>query len=529
MRNSKLWVKIAIVLVLLGLFAAKVWDNYTTWEYLESLPRFHDVTIELGDPLPDITAFMNGNAEMRYLSMATDPETVVLDQVGQQTLYFTYKDRQEAVTLTIQDTTAPEATFQDVYTTLGTELTLEDFKVEYSDLSDCTVAFAGPITQPRSYADVTVDILVTDASGNVTTGTCHVYYVWMIDSFQLELGQNVYKTDLLLDPRMDALKLEQSQLDAVNAAPVGTYTVTSTDGHLSCECTITVVDTTAPTLELQALSFYPGGTASLEDFVVSATDASGEVELRLLTELDFITAGVQTVVIEAEDCNGNVTTGETTLTILTDTTPPTIYGLTDMTVEKYSTPDYETGVYAYDDRSGYVSVSVDASRVNLTARGTYYVTYTARDAAGNVATARRKITVNHDAADTAALVAQIAATLPDDAESVRDYVRNLIWYNGSQYGGGDPVWYGLNYHNGNCYVYANVLKALLEAKGYTTQLIWVTDYSHYWLQVYLNGKWVHMDATVGRWHSRYSIMNDTLRYETLNGRDWDRSAWPACE
>ena len=52
----------------------------------------------------------------------------------------------------------------------------------------------------------------------------------------------------------------------------------------------------------------------------------------------------------------------------------------------------------------------------------------------------------------------------------------------------------------------------------------------------LDGRWWHIDATPGPVHSKYSLMNDAQRYETLvrdiDGeevqRDWDRSKWPAC-
>jgi transglutaminase-like putative cysteine protease len=171
---------------------------------------------------------------------------------------------------------------------------------------------------------------------------------------------------------------------------------------------------------------------------------------------------------------------------------------------------------------------VDASRVNVNYQGTYYAIYTAWDKAGNSASFWRRVVVAHDSSDTDALVKSIAAELPADAEIIRDYVRNNIVYSYS-YGGGDPVWFGFTEWHGNCYVHAKTFQALLTEKGFTSRLIWVTDETHYWLQVFLNGKWVHMDATPSTKHGKYSIMNDEQRYETLSGRDWDRTQWPACE
>ena len=91
------------------------------------------------------------------------------------------------------------------------------------------------------------------------------------------------------------------------------------------------------------------------------------------------------------------------------------------------------------------------------------------------------------------------------------------------------MWYGFTNKVGNCYVHALCLQRLLSAKGYSTKLIWVTNKTHYWLIVKIDGQWKHIDPTPGRLHSRYSLMNDKQRLSTLSGRKWDRSAWPACE
>ncbi len=211
-----------------------------------------------------------------------------------------------------------------------------------------------------------------------------------------------------------------------------------------------------------------------------------------------------------------------------DTKPPVFSGMDDMQVAKYVSPDYESGVKATDAREGKVKFTYDDSRVNVTAAGTYYVVYTASDSKGNTATYRRKVEVKQDAADTAALIQSVADNLDGSAEDIRDYVRSSIGYS-FDWGGDDPVWYGLKNKSGNCYVHAAVLDALLRAKGYETQLIWCQDKTHYWNLVYLEDGWRHIDSTPSdHTHNKYSLMNDEQRYETLSGRDWDREAWPQC-
>ena len=109
-----------------------------------------------------------------------------------------------------------------------------------------------------------------------------------------------------------------------------------------------------------------------------------------------------------------------------------------------------------------------------------------------------------------------------------NYVRSYIRYN-HDWGGDDPVWYGFSNRKGNCYVHALCLQRLLTEHGYKTKLIWVTNKTHYWLIVDMGGYWRHIDATPSTLHSRYPLMTDEQRLETLSGRKWDTSQWPACE
>ena len=517
---------ICIVAAALLLLAAAGLCGYTYWHY--QLVKFRDVTIELGQELPDASAFMTEDAIAEKVRMVTPAEDLDLKKVGQQSILFSHGSKQETVTLTIQDTTPPTAKFRDVTADIDAVLTPEDFVEEVFDLSPLKVEFAKPLVAPDSYGDVSIELLVTDEYGNQYKGTACIYYVWMYKTYTLELGDTLEKADLLLNPEKDGDKLDQAVLDEINQSPVGIYTVTSTDGSQSSQCIVTVQDTVPPELTLCAVSIDLGEKVTEEKFIDSSYDVSGEVTINRLSQFDINKVGVQEITFEAVDVNGNKTTLSTTLTVNTDTKPPVFTGMTDMQIEKNSTPDYEAGVAAIDSKDGEVSFTYDASKVNVTAAGTYYVIYTASDSRGNVATFRRKVEVKRDASDTAALVNSVAANLSSDAEAIRDYVRSSIGYS-SSWGGDDPVWYGLKNRVGNCYVHAVVLDALLRAKGYPTQLIWCQDKSHYWNVIYINGSWKHIDSTPSdHTHNRYSLMSDEQRFETLEGRDWDREAWPVC-
>lgn len=497
----------------------------SAWWY-DQQPKFHGLTVELGTQDIPLDSFYTKYARPEDTQFVTDPAAIDYTLVGEQSIVLRQGKKEETVTLVIQDTVAPTAEFQDLTAYIDYVPTAEEFVVSSFDLSGTEIAFAKPLTAPETYGDTEVEIIVSDPYGNAITGKCVISYVWLHSEFTLELGDTLTKADLLLNPADEDL-LEQADIDTINESPVGEYVISSTTAGQTRTCTVTVRDTTGPTIILQSVSVYTNARVSLSDFLVEATDISGEVTTELITELSTKALGTYTVQVRGVDPFGNETIAETTLNVVPDTTPPAIYGLSAMTVEKNSTPDYKTGVSARDDKDGAVSFTYDASGVDTSKAGTYYVIYTAKDAAGNRTSSRRSVTVNHDAADTAALVQRMAAQCSSDPVECKNFVRQNIRYN-TNWGGDDPVWYGFTNKVGNCYVHARCLQEILSLKGYSTRLIWTTDQTHYWLIIYVGGRWWHIDATPNGLYNAYGLMDDQLRLATLANRDWNRSAWPAC-
>lgn len=510
-----------------------------------AVPKFQDLTLELGSEMPAPADFQTKFAIPALVQQLTDEAYIDMGFVGEQTVELRCGLQTYTVKLIIQDTTKPEVTFRDVTAYIDEVPEPEDFVESVTDQSKVTITLDKPLQAPESYGNATTTVTVTDAHGNAVSSQCVVHYVWLEREFTLEYGGKVTKEDLLLKPEKDGHLLDQAVLDEINTSGVGEYSITSVDGDMTCICVVKVVDTVLPELELRSKKVYVGEAVAAEDFVVSATDLSGEVDVKLVTPVDTSVAGKYVLTFEATDKNGNVTTKETTLEVAKDTAGPAFTGMKEMTVEKNSTPDFMKGVKATDSRDGEVAFSVDTGKVKLNKAGTYYALYTATDSAGNTTTYRRKITVKYDEEDALALAKTVADKLPDnDAEALRDYVRNNIRYS-HEWGGADPtkgnpeedyvyVWFGLKNKRGNCYVHAMLLEYLLKVKGFETQLIWAKDKTHYWNIVKIDGKWYHIDATPGTRHTKYSLMNDFERYETLyiaeekRQRDWDRTKWPAC-
>ena len=494
-----------------------------------SLPKFRDVTVELGTASLGIESFATEYARLGKCAFVSDVSGLDIGKAGSTEVTLRHGRQQQTVLLNVVDTVAPVAEFiAERREVSGYMPKPEDFVKNVTDLSRVELRFAEQIPENWDLGPKTLTVIAADASGNETRQECTLIYTWLRERVELELGQKLTAQMLLLNPEKDAALVSRAMIDTINRSGIGEYTVTSRSGSAVAKCVVSVKDTLGPALELKPVAIRIGGTAKLEDFVEKAEDPSGVAELRLTTELDFRTVGEQTVTVEAEDTLGNLTVAKTVLRVGMDMVPPVISGVSALQVEKGSVPNYYAGVSAWDAVDGYCRVRCDAGSVDTSKSGFYYVTYTAVDSAGNTASVRRTVEVLHDAEDTATLVREIAANLDHDPEALRDYVRNTIGYS-SNWGGEDPVWFGFKQKNGNCYVHALCLKVLLDHYGYENQLIWVTDQSHYWLLIKLDGVWKHIDATPSRTHGRYSLMTDEQRYETLSGRDWDRENWPKCE
>lgn len=532
MKKRKIVIFILAAVLLLGL------AGYGIWQY--QLPRFHDVTVELGSGPVSLEHFLTIHGRKNRASFVTDIQQVDWGTTGNTQVTLRHGLKEEVVHIHIQDTTAPKVEFREKWTVgIGQQSAAEDFVISAEDLSGTTVSFLKPPVASGDYQDVIVTVVVTDGAGNAVQKECVLSYSWMRPQVTLELGDTITKDQILLDSRKDEHLINQADLDAINQGGVGEYTITSTSGATTQTCVVTVRDTIGPELTLKQGQIYQGDEAEVQLLVEHAVDLSGEVTLRFETTPDTANLGMQTVTVVAEDVYGNATKAEVQLEVIADTTAPSINFSGPLTVGKNSNPDYLKDVSAYDIHDGVCEVQVDTTGVDLSTPGTYKVVYTAKDQAGNTAQKKREVIVSPDKEDTQALVKQIAATLSDDPLEIRNFVREIQYTH--NWGGEDPAWFGFTRGHGNCYVHALCLKALLEEKGYETQLIWVEGSTpgsevaangwgpHYWLIIKLDGQWKHIDATPGPTHTIYDEpMNDTQRLETLKGRTWDTSRWPAC-
>lgn len=181
-----------------------------------------------------------------------------------------------------------------------------------------------------------------------------------------------------------------------------TYRVSFLFGSAEAVRTVKVVDRVAPVVTLKGdAEIRLESIAQFEDPGASATDNyDGDLTAKILpsrTEKVF-TEGERKGETEyvytysVLDAAGNSGFALRTV-IVKDVTPPviTLKGGDSVSVVK-GQPYQEPGATAQDNVDGEIAVSVSGA-VNTSSEGTYTVTYTAEDAAGNKSEATRKVTV----------------------------------------------------------------------------------------------------------------------------------------
>ena len=243
----------------------------------------------------------------------------------------------------------------------------------------------------------------------------------------------------------------------VNTSIVGTYTVTysvaDTAGNTtSATRTINVVDIIGPVIELQGdnpYSMYLNGTYSEPGY--TATDnIDGEIDVNNVTTTDNIdasTVGTYTITYTATDSAGNEGTAIRTVNIVLDTVGPviTLEGENPYTLDLNGTY-IEQGFTVDDNADGEIDVNnvTITNNIDVNTAGTYEVSYSVTDGAGNNTVVIRTVNVQI----LVAFNSSIAYIRRDDLATLINSFAEVsslkeiynMWYNNTQIAGGTDCW-----------------------------------------------------------------------------------------
>ena len=320
-------------------------------------------------------------------------------------------------------------------------------------------------------------------------------------------------------------------------------------GNQTYHSTLHVQDTTAPavTLATDSIEMYttapPPTAADLVDSVIDVTNCSIDFK----KPYDFTKEGKFDIVVLVADSSGNTTESVIPCTVVDDVTPPEIAGVEPLTVSQGDAISYKKNVTVTDDKDDNPKLEVDTSSVNPDKRGTYKVTYTATDAAGNVTekTTTIKIvsakiseateeTVNAKADEILSEIITEGMTQKQQAKAVFDWVVKNITY--SETAGIDDLlsaaYKGMFYRIGDCTVKQKTAEVMLNRLGIKNMEIEkIRDTrGHYWLLIDIGEGWYHYDPNlqldgtlIFYWHDA-----DLWEYSNAhkNTHNYDPSKYP---
>ena len=473
---------------------------------LGPVPR---LTLEAGEPVPPLSAFLpkDGTMTGRFV---TDVGALDTNLPGVYSIEVEAGGQVYETALIVEDTTPPVCAFTDAIPCIlpGQAMTPESFVTLARDATALTCRFdPEPDWDTRGYQQLTV--VVTDAGGNAVRGQATILISDLVPltweaSRRSVTGQQVAARQLELDPDFSG---EVKIARFVPQAP-GCYDVNAMVDDTACIQRLFVVDTTAPSLSFpKKLTAYVDHPRPPEELLSVAEDATA-LTLSFLQEPDWSKAGPQTVVIEGVDAAGNRARAEGTIELIPDTEPPQILGVTNRYVYVGESVSYfgQASVTDNADEPEDVLFTVDNAAVDIYTAGSYTVTYTATDRAGN--TARKKVqlrflqpTVSEEKllAKADAVLAKIVTddmTQGQKAYAIYRYVYDnfTFGYYSNKRDWKLEAWKGLNKHHGDCFTYCATARLLLERIG--AKVMFVTrksSYRHYWLMVDLGTGWYHFD------------------------------------
>ena len=342
-------------------------------------------------------------------------DNVDTSQVGSYTVTYSCADAATNTvtvsrTVIVEDTTPPELTL-----TGSSSVTIEVDDPYSDDGATCRDTVDGTITPTKTFDNVdtsqvgsyTVTYSCADAATNTVTVSRTVNVetsvapdntppeLTLTGSSSVTIEANVTYTDAGADclDGVDGTITPTKTFDNVDTSQVGSYTVTyscadAATNTVTVSRTVIVEDTTPPELTLTGSSSVTieAGDSYSDDGAECTDTVDGTITpTKTFDNVDTSQVGSYTVTYSCVDAATNTVTVSRTV-IVEDTTPPelTLTGSSSVTIEAGD---------SYSDDGAECTDTVDASptltstsTVDTSQTGSYTVTYSCTDAAGNVAT-----------------------------------------------------------------------------------------------------------------------------------------------
>lgn len=503
------------------------------------------LTMEAGDSYPIAAAFVLSKDASAFF--VTDMAALSLDVPGTYEIIVGLGENEYVSYLTVVDTTAPVFTTTSQIVFPGSDIKAEDFVESYEDATALTFTFEKAPDTTKG-GEQTISIKATDLGGNET-----VMDAKAIVSDKEPMVIEASSEPLSAEKLCELLEIEIPEAEddetvcyleeAFTPNHAGISAVTLHVGGEAYFLILDVQDTVAPEAEgvvLDSYTNYPLDPSALVKNVVDATD----VTCSFKDEPDWSKEASQDVTIILTDEGGNSTQVESTIYLTKDTVAPSLYGVIDRYCFVDEPVSYFSEIFAEDNCDKEVSVTVDNAEVNIHAAGTYTVTYTATDTAGNSTSQSCKLifveqTVTDEELQALAddIMAEIITEDMDIAEqlyAVYCWVFDHMTYTGTS---DETNWKaeakrGIEQGVGDCFTYyavAHLLLEQLDVEIMTMERDRRGDESdHFWHFVNDGTGWYIFDCNNTSRYGYRCFMRSVAETEEWSGYFWryDKSLYP---
>ncbi|MBQ9633328.1 MAG: hypothetical protein IJV04_10540 [Lachnospiraceae bacterium] len=438
----------------------------------------------------------------------------------------------------------PPLVTRDLKIGYGRRVDPEDFLKKYKEGDGLTYSFE---TEPDSTLlkkKQSVVIQAEDEEGNLAVGNAHLSVVEEPGSVEVEAGSEPEAVKEAAEARFGTSDIEG--LEYVQTNHVDRFGIRINKEGTSYSADVSVVDTVAPVFSVRDMKCSTGYEADAKDFVTESDDAT-DIAYSFEHQPDTSVKGRHALVVIGKDEGGNQCRHTAFLVLGKDKEGPVFEKAEDFTSFVGDSITYKDKVVVVDNFDSDVDIEVDTSEVDPTREGTYPVTYTATDAAGNSTEATLNITLTEYTAEEQEVVKKadeiIDSIITDDmsdrdkAWAIYEYIRDHVSYVSTSEKGDylKAARQGLVNGSGDCYVYFSVAKLLLDEAGITNmdiERIPHGDDMHYWnlVDVHDGHGWYHYDTTPRVDHPTIFLWDDaeTKAYSDAhnNCHNYDRTKYP---
>ncbi|MCM1185172.1 MAG: hypothetical protein NC251_07205 [Lachnoclostridium sp.] len=441
-------------------------------------------------------------------------------------------------TLIVEDTIAPKAQAVQVTVEKGDVCSAEDFVKDIQDATQVTVSY---VKEPdfSKFGNQTVQVALTDEGKNRTVLDAVLVVSKVKGSVTVEVGSKPPSVQAFASTGEASFLTD---VQAIDYSQVGEHEISlKVDGETYVSV-LRVVDTVPPKVQVKDVESFLLYHLDPQEFALKIEDAT-QVTAAYKSEPDWTKTGTQKVEIVFADQGNNETVAEANLTLKQDTQKPKIQGAKDIKAFIGDSVAYRKNV-TVEDNCPDCELTVDTSKVDLNTEGTYDVTYTAKDLAGNTDSVTIKLTVakrEYDLDTVNELADEILAEIIKPGMTDKEKLRAIYNYNLTHIGYVNDsekedyvkaAYQGFTEGRGDCFVYASAAKVLLTRAGITNMDIEKIPAAtlHYWNLVDIGDGWYHFDTTPRKDHPTIFMWTDEqlMDYSEKHNKshNYDHSLYP---